>query len=120
LKSDADPDIRQEGNSILVSPPAGSDMADANLDEPNFATTTKGATIETLSSKPTEQRDPEILGNKNFDAFLLGQNKFYGKPISLQVRDADIRDAFNFIAEESGLNIVLTDNLKFILFIFFQ
>src|SRR6185503_9919168 len=43
--------------------------------------------------------------------FLTGNQRFYGKPISLQVKDADVRDVVNFLAEESGANIVMSDEV---------
>ncbi|MCB0394411.1 MAG: type IV pilus secretin PilQ, partial [Bdellovibrionales bacterium] len=33
-------------------------------------------------------------------------------PISIEVKDTDIRDVFNLIAEESGLNLVLSDSIQ--------
>jgi type IV pilus assembly protein PilQ len=34
--------------------------------------------------------------------------KFYGKPISIEVRDTPVREVINLIAEQSGANIVLS------------
>ena len=38
--------------------------------------------------------------------------RFTGHPITLKVRDADLADVFRLIAEASGFNIVLGDNVK--------
>jgi type IV pilus assembly protein PilQ len=55
-------------------------------------------------------RDQALKG-KTLDEFLAGEMKFYGSPISIQVKDGDLRDVFNFISEESGLNLVLSDDV---------
>ncbi len=54
--------------------------------------------------------DERALSDKTLDDFLTGKtSKFYGRPINIEFKDADIREIFNFIAEYSGLNLVLSD-----------
>ncbi len=42
---------------------------------------------------------------------MTGNQNFFGRNISLQVKDADVRDVVNFLAEESGANIVMSDDV---------
>lgn len=56
--------------------------------------------------------DEKALGSKSLNEFLTGRNKFYGRPISIQVKDADIRDVLSFIAGESGTNMIISDQVQ--------
>ncbi|MGZ3722791.1 MAG: type IV pilus secretin PilQ, partial [Bdellovibrionales bacterium] len=59
--------------------------------------------------KATQKDGP--LQARTLDEFLTGNQRFYGRQISLQVKDADIRDVVNFLAEESGANVVMSDDV---------
>jgi type IV pilus assembly protein PilQ len=52
------------------------------------------------------------LSARTLDEFLTGNQKFFGRKISLQVKDADVRDVVNFLAEDSGANVVMSDDVK--------
>jgi len=95
LRNDIEPVVRQVGGTIYVSPSL------ENLPATNVVADTP------MSSKSV----PSALSNEGLDAFLLNQSKFYGKRISMQFKDVDIRDVFNIIAEQSGLNILLSDDV---------
>lgn len=56
--------------------------------------------------------DEAALGSKSLDEFLTGNSKFYGRPISIQVKDADIRDILGFIANESGTNMIIAQDVS--------
>src|SRR6185437_5472725 len=58
------------------------------------------------------KKEDKILGARTLDEFLTGNNKFFGRPISIETNDADIRDVINFIADESGVNIVVSDDVQ--------
>lgn len=49
---------------------------------------------------------PLPLAGQTLEDFLSSDPKFYGKPVSIQVKNADVSDVINLIAEESGANIV--------------
>ena len=53
----------------------------------------------------------QSLSARTLDEFLTGNQKFFGRNISLQVKDADVRDVVNFLAEESGANVVMSDDV---------
>ena len=44
--------------------------------------------------------------------FLLKEQKFYGKPITLDVRDANLKDILYFLAEDSGINMIISNQIK--------
>ena len=44
--------------------------------------------------------------------FLLNEQKFYGKPITLDVRDAGLKDILYFLSEDSGINMIISDQIK--------
>jgi type IV pilus assembly protein PilQ len=99
LKESIDPFVQQDGNILRISA-TGAFAGDSSQGQGGFSVTSSGDKI-----------DGRILTNKNLDDFLLGNSKYYGRKISLSVKDADIRDVFSFIAEESGLNIILADEV---------
>ena len=43
---------------------------------------------------------------------MTGNQQFYGRPISFQAKDADVRDVVNFLSEESGANVVMSDDVN--------
>lgn len=93
------PVVQQEGTSLVVVPPAPPAVI---------------AQVETQSDAQVEvSATPEgPLAARTLADFLTGAPKFYGRRISLQVKDADIRDVINFLSEESGSNIVMSDEVK--------
>ena len=46
------------------------------------------------------------------EEFLISNNKFYGKKISLNLKGVAIQDAINFIAAKSGANLVMSEGVK--------
>src|SRR4051812_3150931 len=67
-----------------------------------------GALAQTSSVSP-------VLGDSSkLKDFAENQTtqKFKGKPISLQVRDAEVADVLRLIGEASGFNVVIGDDVK--------
>ncbi|WP_374032158.1 AMIN domain-containing protein [Bdellovibrio bacteriovorus] len=90
-----EPAVQQEGNSLLIVA-SGSAPAEA-------------AEVTDVS---TAMEDNNILPSQNLTEFLAGNTKFYGKKISIETNNMDIRDALNFITEESGVNMVISEDVK--------
>ncbi|MFV3406959.1 type IV pilus secretin PilQ [Bdellovibrio bacteriovorus] len=90
-----EPAVQQEGNSLLIVA-SGSAPAEA-------------AEVTDVS---TAMEDNNILPSQNLTEFLAGNTKFYGKKISIETSNMDIRDALNFITEESGVNMVISEDVK--------
>jgi len=114
LREPSEPQVAQDGNLISLSsgggaPAEGAGQEMAQQTEPE-APPAEGE--EPAVSEEAEQAaDPRALNAKGLDDFLLGNTKFYGRRISLEVKDADIRDVFRFISEESGLNIISSEEV---------
>jgi type IV pilus assembly protein PilQ len=114
LKNAGEPVVSQEGNSLLVMPPG--EVAPTT----NVAEQTPSGGVETLSNNTDSESydvkaatdSEKILGARTLDEFLTGSGRFFGRPISIQTNDADIRDVIQFIAEESGVNLVIADDVE--------
>lgn len=99
------PIVQQEGTSLIVIPSA----APLKVDAPAMAATTPADDAPDIETAAKNAQ--QALAAKSLSEFLTGNQKFFGRPISLQVKDADIRDLINFLAEESGANIVMSDEV---------
>ncbi len=95
LRSDVDVTMSQENGMIRLNIPnqAGSD-ATSDLSSPEAGAKNQAA---------QEEMDKALKS--------LSTKEFTGKPITLQVREIDVRDVFNLIAETSGFNIVLAPDV---------
>lgn len=102
----SEPTVQQEGNSLLVvASGAGGGMsasapeggADLSKPDPNANTDLSG---------------PGILSSQSLADFLSGNTKFYGKRISIETSNMDVRDALRFITEESGVNMVIAEEVR--------
>ncbi|HEX4923545.1 MAG TPA: type IV pilus secretin PilQ, partial [Bdellovibrionales bacterium] len=111
LKESIDPLVMQDGNILRIA--ASGEGGGGSFTEGGGGGGSGAGEAQSFAVTSTDKTgvDGRILSNSNLDAFLLGQSKFYGRKISFQVKDADVRDVFNFLAEESGLNIILSDEV---------
>jgi type IV pilus assembly protein PilQ len=107
---EAEPLVQVDGNSLSITPET-SMMAETTVETPPAEGAAEGAEVSEGAGFNSSGRDERILGARTLDEFLMGNNKFYGRPISIQIKDADIRDVLNFIADESGANIVIADDI---------
>jgi type IV pilus assembly protein PilQ len=107
-----EPAVQQEGNALLiVSSGHGGDEMVANNTSQNEdegdQSLTKGegeVNVDLNSNK--------ILASQSLEEYLSGNTKFYGRKISIETSNIDVRDALKFITEESGVNMVITDEVK--------
>lgn len=96
----ADPIVQQEGNTLLV-------VANTELED-----------YQTGMSRPEPSRPTadfasgEVLPSYSLDDFLMNNTKFYGRKISLEVSNMEIGEAFRFLTEESGVNMVVAEDVK--------
>ncbi|MDE0151292.1 MAG: type IV pilus secretin PilQ [Bdellovibrionales bacterium] len=71
-------------------------------------------TDETFSEEegvPLGGETPFLQAATIYD-FLLKDQKFYGKPITLDVRDAGLKDILYFLVEDSGINMIISNKIK--------
>ena len=100
-----EPVVQQEGSQLVVIPSGHTNVAHNETPEAQGAAEPEAANASSTGTGG-------VLESRSLDEFLMGNNKFYGKEISIQVKDGDIRDVLNFIAEESGINMVLSEDVK--------
>jgi type IV pilus assembly protein PilQ len=95
-----DPVLQQEGNTLLVIAQKSSPVI--------TDTVTKTEVVE-----PTvDDNSSKVLSNQTLDEFLASNNQFYGKKISIEVNDMDIKEFIRFISDESGINLLLDDTVN--------
>ncbi len=109
-----EPAVQNEGNSLLIAangisaPPAASAAPVAEVHDVADSASASGEG----DSPNVELSDVKILPSQNLSEFLAGNTKFYGKKISIETANMDIRDALAFITEESGVNMVIAEEVK--------
>jgi type IV pilus assembly protein PilQ len=99
--------VTQSGKRLLVFPvgPAVANGQDRTLDDTaEIDNLARVAAVEGSSS------DPRILPQSSTE--LTDASRFYGRPISIEVRDTSVRDVIQLIAEQSGANIVLASGVE--------
>lgn len=110
-----EPTVQQEGSSLLVvantssGAVAGATGAVPGTEGAEAGLMGAGGEGETPTAEVTETK---ILPSQNLTEFLAGNTKFYGKKISIETNNMDVRDALSFITEESGVNMVLSEDVK--------
>ncbi len=110
VKSDSEPSVLQEGNSIVIKPGSfgsvSSFASSSNVNEPVFAETYNEPVQSGIGASG------QALGARTMEEFLMTNQKFYGHPISVEFREADIKEVIDFLSEESGTNIVLSGDVE--------
>ncbi|MBX3035025.1 MAG: type IV pilus secretin PilQ, partial [Bdellovibrionaceae bacterium] len=103
-----EPAVQQEGNTLLVvaNMPAGG-TATASAEAPAEGEADQGETQVNV-----DLNDSNILSSQSLSEYLSGNTKFYGKKISVEMNNADIREVLRFIMEESGVNMVISEEVK--------
>lgn len=110
-----EPTIQQEGNSLLVITSAGESLNVAHhKSDSESADYPDGATELTQGNSDgnVDLNSNNILASQSLQEFLSGNTKFYGRKISIETSNIDVRDALKFITDESGVNMVITDEVK--------
>lgn len=63
-----------------------------------------------MASEPASS--PKIMGTSSLQEENIGATRFYGRPISIEVRDTPVRDVITLIADQSGANIIMSDDVN--------
>lgn len=97
LKSFVEPQINAEGNLLRLVLPKAAQSAQAAPAAPQAAPQAAGSEA----------------GNTNLDQFMESQStkRFSGRPVTIQVRDAELADVLRLIAEASGFNILVGEGV---------
>ena len=78
------------------------DLKSSNID---------GKAFHQANDEIVDLATPGIMSSDDLEEFLISNNKFYGKKISIETNRMDMRDALKFISEESGVNIIIDDTV---------
>ena len=140
LKDMASANVSQDGNVLRITVPNGAAPADAAANPATPDNGQPPAPVaDTTTPPPPPGNDQNPPANSNATAatpnaknasaaanslpspppdklqsFVDAQEtkRFTGRPITLQVRDADLVDVFRLIADASGFNIIVGDDVK--------
>ena len=107
LNNEIEPEIAQKNNMISLSFPLAEEI--------NIADTSAQAVAPIAASKPGEVNDVEAarqFSRMSFEDYLARPTAFYGSRMSIEVSNADILDVLKMIQEVSGVNIVVSSNVK--------
>lgn len=118
LRENAPAEVLQDGDILRIRISNSPNLGEALPRDPSQAEATvdPGAIpAEPMSPDPVEAPSPEVAAaQKSLDQFESSQQtrRFIGKPVTLNVRDADLVDVFRLIGEASGFNIVIGEEVK--------
>jgi type IV pilus assembly protein PilQ len=63
--------------------------------------------------QPTDQGvPPKIMSTSSLQDENTGDTRFFGRPISIEVRDTAVRDVITLISDQSGANIIMSDDIN--------
>lgn len=97
-----EPLVQPEGNSLLVIGAPSAEKEQQKVVE----------SAPAPESEPVEESELGIMGTESIEDFLANNNKFYGRKISIETTDMDVRDVLKFISEESGVNMIFDDGIQ--------
>ncbi|HXW16713.1 MAG TPA: AMIN domain-containing protein, partial [Candidatus Acidoferrales bacterium] len=97
---------------VPVSSPAV--VLPASLTQPSAALATPVDTKNSLAATatPDNANSSKAGANSQQAATPAASNRYSGEPISVNLKDVDVRDFFRLIHEISGLNVVVDPNVK--------
>jgi len=95
--------VTQSGRKLLVFPSGDGSTSEANLDDMSLINNIAQSAASGPGAGATD--DSRILPGSSEGNDVT---RFYGKPISIEVRDMLVRDVINLISEQSGANIVIS------------
>ena len=121
-----EPLVQPEGTSLLIV--GGSNPTYANkgntessaensTNESSQASNNKATATDTNGSRENVDVNPDltsegIMNAQSLEDFLASNNKFYGKKISIEAVKLNVNDAFKFLSEESGVNMIIDDDVN--------
>lgn len=98
----SEPVVQAEGNSLLI--------VEGGAAAPPTEEVAEASTEEEVAAEP--ETPSNILSSSSLQEFLAGNMQFYGKRISLETSEMDVREVFKLISEESNVNLVLSDDVR--------
>ena len=123
-----EPLVQPEGNSLLIVGGSNPTYASkGNSDSSLENSTNKSSKVSNNNTAANETNansangsnsdvNPDltsegIMNAQSLEDFLASNNKFYGKKISIEAVKLNVNDAFKFLSEESGVNMIIDDDV---------
>ena len=113
-----EPMVQPEGNTLLIIGGGAAAAVASSADQPTSAAPQdlQGSAIDGKSlAQPAEEivdlNMAGIMSSDNLEEFLISNNRFYGKKISIETNQMEIKEAIKFIAEESGVNMIIDESV---------
>ena len=105
--------VADTGSLVIIAPGEGSSGAGSMMTAGAGEGSPLGGRMDGSTSQDSYSGGPsgEILPAKSLEEFFLQTPRFSGKPISFNVQGVGVRDFLHFLSEESGLNMVLADDV---------
>ncbi len=100
--------ITPEGNGLKIVIGSEDPKATASRE---FTLVTGGKRVDAGSAVAKSAKDANIAASVEGDA-ITGTKKYTGQKLSLDFKDADIKNVFRLLADVSGLNIVVTSDVS--------
>ncbi|HRK09294.1 MAG TPA: type IV pilus secretin PilQ [Pseudobdellovibrionaceae bacterium] len=97
--------VNQNGKLLTVSP--GNERGDVAIIDPD-----DDEAAGDFASAKAAANSGKILPSSTLEESELGEPRYYGKPISIEVRETPIRDVINLIAEQAGANIIIASEVQ--------
>lgn len=98
-----DPIVQAEENTVLIVAQGGSQAPEEEGE----------GDIEAEAASAEEAANTSgILSSDSLEQFLSTNQKFYGKRISVETDEAELRDVIKFIAEEANVNLVMSSDVR--------
>ena len=112
-----EPLVQPEGNSLLIvggaNPSFAKSSNNSSADGATGADTADSAAATTQSQDINPDLTSEgIMNVQSLEDFLASNNKYYGKKISIEASKLNIIEAFKFLAEESGVNMIVDEDVS--------
>ncbi|MBX9769116.1 MAG: secretin and TonB N-terminal domain-containing protein, partial [Bdellovibrionales bacterium] len=113
--------VQKEGNTLILIPSGSgkSNGSRARSEETSQEAEGEGEPVAVVNGRESQASSQAYSPagekkalNASLDEFVSGSMRYYGHPISVSFKEGDIRDVLNFIAEESGLNMVISEEVK--------
>jgi type IV pilus assembly protein PilQ len=128
LRETVSSDLSQQGNTIRLSLGAGSGSgspapttaANASVDAAPVAAPAAASSEEAPAaqsdrvSKSSAAASGGVQSKSRLEQFFEAREtkRYYGKPVTIRVKEMDLADVFRLIGETSGFNIVLGEDVK--------
>lgn len=124
-----EPLVQPEGNTLLIVGAANPSYAakgkldnsekfsgqnknaEPNTNEGNGTVASGNPQSDANSNVNPDLTSEGIMNAQSLEDFLASNNRFYGKKISIEAVKLNVNDAFKFLSEESGVNMIIDDDV---------